>query len=82
MTWIALRYRGGEYSARDLIDIANRFLEDTGYDFVKYEIYDDCDLLMITGQNAAPLRAAQRGPRIAAFLRKCSAAPHRGPRAI
>ncbi|MCI5614834.1 MAG: hypothetical protein MR431_00910 [Clostridia bacterium] len=53
MTWIALRYRGGEYSARDLIDIANRFLEDTGYDFVKYEIYDDCDLLMITGQNAA-----------------------------
>ena len=34
MTWIALRYRGGEYSARDLIDIANRFLEDTGYDFV------------------------------------------------
>lgn len=53
MTWIALRYRGGEYSARDLIDIANRFLEDTGYDFVKYEIYDDCDFLMITGQNAA-----------------------------
>ena len=53
MTWIALRDRGGEYSARDLIDIANRFLEDTGYDFVKYEIYDDCDLLMITGQNAA-----------------------------
>ena len=53
MTWIALRYRGGEYSARDLIDIANRFLEETGYDFVKYEIYDDCDLLMITGQNAA-----------------------------
>ncbi len=53
MTWIALRYRGGEYSARDLIHIANRFLEDTGYDFVKYEIYDDCDLLMITGQNAA-----------------------------
>ena len=53
MTWIALRYRGGEYSARDLIDIANRFLEDTGYDFVKYEIYDDCDLLMITGHNAA-----------------------------
>ena len=53
MTWIALRYRGGEYSARDLIDIANRFLEDTGYDFVKYEIYDDCDLLMITGQNTA-----------------------------
>ena len=53
MTWIALRYRGVEYSARDLIDIANRFLEDTGYDFVKYEIYDDCDLLMITGQNAA-----------------------------
>ena len=53
MTWIALRYRGGEYAARDLIDIANRFLEDTGYDFVKYEIYDDCDLLMITGQNAA-----------------------------
>lgn len=53
MTWIALRYRGGEYSARDLIDIANRFLEDTGYDFAKYEIYDDCDLLMITGQNAA-----------------------------
>lgn len=53
MTWIALRYRGGEYSARDLIDIANRFLEDTGYDFVKYEIYDDCDLLMITGRSAA-----------------------------
>lgn len=53
MTWIALRYRGGEYSARDLIDISTRFLADTGNDFVGYEIYDDCDLLMITGKNAA-----------------------------
>lgn len=49
MAWIALRYRGEEYTAKDLIDISKKFLEDTGASFTNYEIYDDCDMLMICG---------------------------------
>lgn len=49
MAWIALRYRGEEYTARDLIDISKRFLEGSGSTFQNYEIYDDCDMLMICG---------------------------------
>lgn len=49
MAWIALRYRGEEYTARDLIQISQRFLEGTGTTFQNYEIYDDCDMLMICG---------------------------------
>lgn len=52
MAWIALRYRGAEYTARQLIDISRRFLEGSGCAFQGYEIYDDCDLLMITGTDA------------------------------
>lgn len=52
MAWIALRYRGAEYTAKQLIDISRRFLEGSGCAFQGYEIYDDCDLLMITGTDA------------------------------
>lgn len=52
MAWIALRYRGAEYTAKQLIDISRRFLEGSGCTFQGYEIYDDCDLLMITGTDA------------------------------
>ena len=45
MAWIALRYRGEEYTAKQLIDISRRFLEGSGCTFQSYEIYDDCDEL-------------------------------------
>ena len=47
MAWIALSYRGQDYTAKDLIDISKRFLEGTGSTFRSYEIYDDCDMLMV-----------------------------------
>lgn len=49
MAWIALRYRGEEYTAAQLIDIAKRFVEGSGVAFRSYEIYDDCDMLMVCG---------------------------------
>ncbi len=49
MAWIALRFRGKEYTAAQLIAISKRFLEDTGCEYRSYEIYDDCDMLMVTG---------------------------------
>lgn len=53
MAWIALRYRGEEYTAKQLIDISRRFLEGSDCAFQGYEIYDDCDLLVITGTDEA-----------------------------
>ena len=47
MAWIALSYRGRDYTAKDLIDISKKFLEGTGSTFRSYEIYDDCDMLMV-----------------------------------
>ncbi len=52
MAWIALSYRGADYTAKDLIDISKKFLEGTGNTFVSYEVYDDCDMLMICGVDA------------------------------
>lgn len=49
MAWIALRYRGEEYTAAQLIAISRRFLEGTGCEYRSYEIYDDCDMLMVCG---------------------------------
>ena len=52
MAWIALSYRGEEYTAKELIEISKKFLEGTGTTFTNYEIYDDCDMLMICGVDA------------------------------
>ena len=52
MAWIALNYRGEEYTAKDLIGISKKFLEGTGTTFSNYEVYDDCDMLMICGVDA------------------------------
>ena len=49
MAWIALSYRGEEYTAKDLIEISKKFLEGTGITYTSYEVYDDCDMLMICG---------------------------------
>lgn len=49
MAWIALSYRGEEYTAAQLISISKEFLEGSGCTFKNYEIYDDCDMLMICG---------------------------------
>ncbi len=53
MAWIALSYRGSEYTAKQLIEISRRFLEGSGCTFQGYEIYDDCDMLMITATDAS-----------------------------
>ena len=52
MAWIALSYRGREYTAKELIEISKKFLEGTGSTFTNYEIYDDCEMLMICGLDA------------------------------
>ena len=52
MAWIALSYRGEEYTAKELIEISKRFLEGTGSTFTNYEVYDDCDMLMVCGVDA------------------------------
>lgn len=52
MAWIALSYRGEDYTAKDLINISKKFLEGTGSTFTNYEIYDDCEMLMICGIDA------------------------------
>ena len=52
MAWIALSYRGEEYTAKELIDISKKFLEGSGITFTNYEVYDDCDMLMICGLDA------------------------------
>ena len=52
MAWIALSYRGEDYTAAQLIAASKRFLQDTGHTFQGYEIYDDCDLLMICATDA------------------------------
>ena len=52
MAWIALSYRGEDYTAKDLIDISKKFLEGTGSTFTNYEIYADCEMLMICGIDA------------------------------
>lgn len=52
MAWIALSYRGEDYTAKELIEISKKFLEGTGSTFTNYEIYDDCDMLMICGVDA------------------------------
>ena len=52
MAWIALSYRGEEYTAKELIEISKKFLEGTGSSFTNYEVYDDCDMLMICGLDA------------------------------
>ena len=41
MAWIALSYRGEEYTAKELIDISTKFLECSGITFTNYEVYDD-----------------------------------------
>ena len=38
MAWIALSYRGEEYTAKDLIEISKKFLEGSGSTFTNYEI--------------------------------------------
>ena len=38
MAWIALSYRGAEYTAKDLIDISKKFLEVTGSTITNYEV--------------------------------------------
>ena len=52
MAWIALSYRGQEYTAKELIEISKKFLEGSGSTFTNYEIYDDCEMLMICGLDA------------------------------
>ena len=52
MAWIALSYRGEDYTAKELIEISKKFLEGTGTTFTNYEIYDDCDMLMVCGLDA------------------------------
>ena len=52
MAWIALSYRGEDYTAKDLIEISKKFLEGSGSTFTNYEIYDDCEMLMICGVDA------------------------------
>ena len=52
MAWIALSYRGEEYTAKELIDISKKFLEGSGITFTNYEVYDDCDMLMVCGLDA------------------------------
>ena len=52
MAWIALSYRGEDYTAKELIEISKKFLEGTGSTFTNYEIYDDCEMLMICGIDA------------------------------
>lgn len=52
MAWIALSYRGEEYTAKELIEISKKFLEGTGSTFSNYEIYDDCEMLMVCGVDA------------------------------
>lgn len=47
MAWTALRWRGAEYTAPQLIDAAKRFAKESGCAFQSYEVYDDCALLMI-----------------------------------
>ena len=52
MAWIALSYRGEDYTAKELIEISKKFLEGTGSTFSNYEIYDDCEMLMVCGVDA------------------------------
>ena len=52
MAWIALSYHGQEYTAKELIEISKKFLEGSGSTFTNYEIYDDCEMLMICGLDA------------------------------
>ncbi len=52
MAWIALSYRGQDYTAKELIEISKKFLEGSGTTFTNYEVYDDCDMLMICGVDA------------------------------
>ena len=52
MARIALSYRGEEYTAKDLIEISKKFLEGSGSTFTNYEIYDDCEMLMVCGVDA------------------------------
>ena len=52
MAWIALSYRGEEYTAKELIEISKKFLEGSGITFTNYEIYDDCEMLMGCGVDA------------------------------
>ena len=52
MAWIALSYRGQDYTAKELIEISKKFLEGSGSTFTNYEIYDDCEMLMICGLDA------------------------------
>ncbi|MBR5390413.1 MAG: hypothetical protein IK141_03805 [Clostridia bacterium] len=53
MAWTALRWRGAEYTAPQLIDAAKRFAKESGCVFQAYEIYDDCELLMISALDEA-----------------------------
>ena len=35
-----------------MIDISRKFLEGTGVSFTNYEVYDDCEMLMVCGVDA------------------------------
>ena len=52
MAWIALSYRGEDYTAKELIEISKKFLEGTVSTFTNYAIYDDCEMLMVCGLDA------------------------------